>query len=101
LPSGRSEIFDPPLRGQRFTADYERVKRFISKLRGSTTPEPRVVTATASGEEAQVDYRSLPRPKAVRVFDYVDAQVLMLGRMYEKRLKGYRAICYEVESQGP
>jgi len=35
--------------------------------------------------------------KAVRVFDYVDAQVPMLARMYEKRLKGYRAIGYEIE----
>src|SRR6476620_972428 len=35
--------------------------------------------------------------KVVRVFDYVDAQVPMLGRMYERRLKGYRAIGYEVE----
>jgi superfamily II DNA or RNA helicase len=35
--------------------------------------------------------------KVVRVFDYLDAQVPMLGRMYEKRLKGYRAIGYEVE----
>jgi superfamily II DNA or RNA helicase len=39
--------------------------------------------------------------KVVRVFDYVDALVPMLGRMYEKRLKGYRAIGYEMESQGP
>src|SRR6266478_4336971 len=38
--------------------------------------------------------------KVVRVFDYVDAQVPMLSRMYEKRLKGYRAIGYEMES-GP
>jgi superfamily II DNA or RNA helicase len=36
--------------------------------------------------------------KVVRVFDYVDAQVPMLHRMYEKRLKGYRAIGYEMES---
>jgi superfamily II DNA or RNA helicase len=35
----------------------------------------------------------------VRVFDYVDAQVAMLARMYEKRLKGYRAIGYEMESE--
>ena len=35
----------------------------------------------------------------VRVFDYVDAQVPMLARMYEKRLKGYRAIGYELESE--
>ena len=36
--------------------------------------------------------------KVVRVFDYVDARVPMLCRMYEKRLKGYRAIGYEIES---
>jgi superfamily II DNA or RNA helicase len=36
--------------------------------------------------------------KIVRVFDYIDAQVPMLGRVYEKRLKGYRAIGYEIES---
>ena len=36
--------------------------------------------------------------KVVRVFDYVDEQVPMLARMYEKRLRGYRAIGYEVES---
>ena len=35
--------------------------------------------------------------KVVRVFDYVDAQVPMLARMYEKRIKGYRAIGYEIE----
>jgi len=36
--------------------------------------------------------------KVVRVFDYVDELVPMLGRMYEKRLRGYRAIGYEMES---
>jgi superfamily II DNA or RNA helicase len=35
--------------------------------------------------------------KVVRVFDYVDAQVPMLARMYEKRIIGYRAIGYEIE----
>ena len=39
--------------------------------------------------------------KIVRVFDYVDNQVPMLGRMYEKRLRGYRAIGYEMESDTP
>jgi len=37
--------------------------------------------------------------RVVRVFDYVDAHVPMLARMYEKRLKGYRAIGYEMESE--
>jgi superfamily II DNA or RNA helicase len=36
--------------------------------------------------------------KVVRVFDYVDVRVPMLARMFEKRLKGYRTIGYEMES---
>jgi superfamily II DNA or RNA helicase len=38
----------------------------------------------------------------VRVFDYVDEAVPMLARMFKKRLKGYRAMGYEVvETSGP
>ena len=37
--------------------------------------------------------------KTVRVFDYVDAQVPMLARMYAKRLKGYSAIGYSLEAE--
>ena len=36
--------------------------------------------------------------KVVRVFDYVDEHVPMLARMFQKRLNGYRAIGYEMES---
>jgi hypothetical protein len=37
--------------------------------------------------------------KVVRVYDYVDVQVPMLARMYEKRLRGYRAIGYELAAE--
>jgi hypothetical protein len=33
----------------------------------------------------------------VQVYDYVDSCVLMLARMYERRLKGYSTIGYVVE----
>jgi len=33
--------------------------------------------------------------REVRIFDYVDREVPMLARMFEKRLRGYRAIGYE------
>jgi superfamily II DNA or RNA helicase len=36
--------------------------------------------------------------QVVRVYDYVDIQVPMLARMYEKRVKGYKAIGYEIEA---
>ena len=36
--------------------------------------------------------------KIVQVYDYVDSAVPMLARMFEKRLRGYRAIGYEPEN---
>jgi superfamily II DNA or RNA helicase len=35
--------------------------------------------------------------KVVQVYDYVDAQVPMLMRMFQKRIKGYKAIGYRIE----
>jgi superfamily II DNA or RNA helicase len=35
--------------------------------------------------------------KVVCVYDYVDHQVPMLARMYDRRLRGYKAIGYELE----
>ena len=35
--------------------------------------------------------------RIVQVYDYVDNCVPMLGRMYERRLKGYGAIGYVIE----
>jgi len=43
-----------------FAARYSSVKRFVAKLRGSTTPEERAVIETPPGEEAQVDYGETP-----------------------------------------
>src|SRR5262249_40689718 len=37
--------------------------------------------------------------RVVRVYDYVDWRVPMLMRMYEKRLRGYKAIGYSIEKQ--
>ncbi len=36
--------------------------------------------------------------KVLKVFDYVDADIPMLDRMYERSLKGYKAIGYTVKS---
>ncbi len=40
-------------------------------------------------------HRLNPGKKDVRVFDYVDRSVPVLARMFEKRLRGYRAMGYE------
>ena len=44
----------------------------------------------ASGRPARSD----GTPPAVRIFDYVDRDVPMLLRMFQRRLRGYRAIGY-------
>jgi superfamily II DNA or RNA helicase len=90
----------------------------------ATVPEgdPRVILATGSyiGEgfdDARLDSLFLAMPiswkgtlqqyvgrlhrlhdakRVVRVYDYVDSNVLMLARMYARRLKGYGAIGYRI-----
>jgi transposase len=42
------------------TVKYASVRRFVTRLRGTTAPEARVVITTAPGEEAQVDYGEGP-----------------------------------------
>lgn len=39
-------------------------------------------------------HRLHPGKREVRIFDYVDREVPMLTRMFEKRLRGYRALGY-------
>jgi hypothetical protein len=39
-------------------------------------------------------HRLHPRKTEVRIFDYVDRDVPMLARMFEKRLRTFRAIGY-------
>lgn len=36
--------------------------------------------------------------RVVQAYDYIDASVLMLARMYERRLKGYAAIGYTIQN---
>ena len=42
-------------------------------------------------------HRLHPGKKEVRIYDYVDREVPMLLRMFEKRLRTYRAIGYARE----
>jgi len=62
LSKGRNAmaIWQDLVDGQGFPGRYASVKRFVHMLRGSTSPEARVVIETAAGEEAQVDYGTGP-----------------------------------------
>ena len=41
-------------------------------------------------------HRRHPFKSDVRIYDYVDADVPMLAKMYQIRLKGYRAMGYDL-----
>jgi superfamily II DNA or RNA helicase len=43
-------------------------------------------------------HRLHPDKTEVRIYDYVDRDVPMLARMFERRLRGYRAIGYTIEN---
>ena len=40
-------------------------------------------------------HRLHPEHTKVRIYDYVNRRIPVLARMYERRLRGYRAIGYE------
>ena len=42
-------------------------------------------------------HRIYESKKDVMIYDYVDLNVPVLARMYDRRLKGYRSIGYEIE----
>lgn len=44
-------------------------------------------------------HRSHADKKEVRIYDYVDINEPMLKRMYEKRLRGYAALGYQVQEE--
>lgn len=99
-------------------------KAVMDALASVPEGEPRAILATGSyiGEgfdDARLDTLFLAMPiswkgtlqqyvgrlhrlhdnkRIVQVYDYIDANVLMLARMYERRLKGYAAIGYTIHS---
>lgn len=42
-------------------------------------------------------HRKHPNKSLVQVFDYVDVGVPMLSRMFQRRLRGYQSIGYQIE----
>ena len=100
-------------------------QELMEKLQSIPDTEPRVILATGRyiGEgfdDSRLDTLFLTMPISwrgtlqqyvgrlhrihdnkleVRVYDYVDWRVPMLMRMYEKRVRGYKAIGYTIESK--
>jgi transposase len=71
--------------GHGFTEKYASVKRFVRKLRGSSTPEARVVIETAVGEEAQVDYGTGPMVRDTQTGKYRRTRLFVLTLGYSRK----------------
>src|SRR5207244_11298069 len=80
LARGRNAmaIWQDLVDGHGFAAGYQSVKRFVNKLRGTPTPEARVVIETAPGEEAQVDYGSGPMVRDPQTGKYRRTRLFVL-----------------------
>lgn len=68
-----------------FSAGYASVKRFVRKLRGETTPEARVVIATAPGEEGQVDYGEGPMVRDPETGKYRRTRLFVLTLAHSRK----------------
>jgi len=68
-----------------FRSGYASVKRFVLKLRGSTSVEARVVITTAPGEEGQVDYGEGPMVRDAASGKYRRTRLFVLTLGYSRK----------------
>jgi len=80
-----------------FTARYASVKRFVRKLLGTRTPEPRCVIATAPGEEAQVDYGTGPMVRDPETGKYRRTRLFVLTLGFSR--KSIRLLTFKSSSR--
>jgi transposase len=68
-----------------FRGAYESVKRYVRKLRGTVSPEPRAVIITPPGEEAQVDYGDGPMVRDASTGKYRRARLFVLTLGFSRK----------------
>jgi len=68
-----------------FTGSYESVKRYVRKLRGVQSPEPRAVIITAPGEEGQVDCGDGPMVRDLLSGKYRRVRLFVLTLGYSRK----------------
>lgn len=79
-----------------FTGGYQSVKRYVRKLRGIGSPEPRAVIVTAPGEEAQVDYGDGPMVRDPVSGKYRRARLFVMTLGYSR--KSVRLLTFQSSS---
>lgn len=80
-----------------FTARYASVRRFVVALRGTSSPEARVVIMTAPGEEGQVDYGDGPMVRHPQTGKYRRARLFVLTLGYSR--KAVRLLVWQSSTQ--
>jgi transposase len=80
-----------------FDAQYASVKRFTRKLRGTQTPEERVVIETVPGREAQVDYGEGPMVRDPQTKKYRRTRLFVLTLGFSRR--SVRLLLWKSSSQ--
>jgi transposase len=80
-----------------FTARYASVRRFVVTLRGTSSPEARVVITTAPGEEAQVDYGDGPMVRHPDTGKYRRTRLFVLTLGYSR--KAVRLLVWQSSTQ--
>ena len=68
-----------------FGSDYQSVKRFVRKLRGTPAREACAIIATAPGEECQVDYGNGPMVREPNSGKYRRTRLLVLTLGYSRK----------------
>jgi len=68
-----------------FAGNYQTVKRFVRKLRGSQLPEAAGIILTAAGEEGQVDYGSGPMVRDPQSGKYRRTRLFVLTLGYSRK----------------
>jgi transposase len=68
-----------------FAASYASVQRYVRKLVGEKTPEPRAIILTAPGEEGQVDYGEGPMVRDAGSGKYRRARLFVLTLGFSRK----------------
>ena len=68
-----------------FAGGYQSVKRYVRKLRGTVSPEARVVIQTQPGEESQVDYGTGPMVRDPDSGKYRRTRLFVLTLGYSRK----------------
>jgi transposase len=68
-----------------FTARYASVRRFVAALRGTTSPEARVIIPTSPGQEGQVDYGEGPMVRWPETRQYRRTRLFLLTLAHSRK----------------